>query len=177
MATFGARVDKTSLKFTLIAIGNATISFDVATEAAVKAAGEVYRHAATLSVTEGDHTPAQLAALDHPYARRHGRLTLHAGSGGGWMADGRHLVHFQTGSLARSLTVVQRGAGAAYTYGVHLDPNNAHVKKVLLGDRLMLPRDPLWSAARGPKTVDGMQRAILRTLGRVLRAQAAVRLR
>lgn len=175
MAAFGARVDRKSLRFTLIALGNARVSMGQATEAAVRAAGEVYMVAATLSVTEGDHTQAQLAALGHPYARRHGQLSLHAGDGRGWMLDGRHLVHFQTGRLARTLHATWRPAGASSTYDVGLDPNDAHVRKVLLGDRRMLPRDPLWSAAQGPKTVEGMQRAILRELGKVLRGQAHVR--
>lgn len=174
---FGARVNRSSLRFTLIAIGNAAVDFDGATEAAVRVAGHAYASSAQAAISYSDHTLAQLARMDHPYARRHGRLTLHAGDGGGWLADGTHLVHRQSGQMVRTFRTKFTPAGAKSEYEVGLDPNDDHVRRVLLGTPRMLPRDPLWSAANGPNTIDAMQRAILRELGRVMRSQAHVRFR
>lgn len=169
------RVDHASLRFTIRQIGNTRVNMKTASRAAVAAAGRVYRTAAMMALSATDHTLADLANLDHPYARRHGSLTLHAGDGGGWIRDGRHIVHRQTGRLLSSLRTRDL-PDPMVGYEVWLDENVApHAVKVLGGDRRMLPRDPLWEAAMGPKTILEMQRAVVRELGKVLRSQASIR--
>lgn len=170
------RVDRSSIKVTIRRIGNVAVSMKTASRAAVAAAGRVYRTAALQSISHTDHSPADLAALDHPYARRHGQLTLHAGDGGGWIRDGRHIVHRQTGALVRSLRTRDL-PDPMIGYEVWFDDAIApHALKVLQGDKRTLPRDPLWEAAMGPKTIFEMRRAVVRELGKVLRSQAAIRL-
>lgn len=175
----GFRVDPSSLRFSIRAIGNVKVSLRKASVAAVRAAGEAYRDVVKRNLSLTDHTLRQLAVLDHPYARRHGSIKIHAGDGGGFIDDGRNLVHRQSGNLLRSLRAQMRGAsgpGSAVAYDVWLDlAGNTEVRAVLDGTPRMLPRDPLWSTALGPATIDEMRRSILRELGKVLRSQATVR--
>ena len=170
------RVDRTSIRVSVLALGNARISFRQAGRAAIAAAGRVYRVAALQAISSTDHTLADLAKLDHPYAFRHGNLSLHAGDGGGWIRDGRHIVHRQSGRLVSAFRTRDL-PDPMIGYEVWLDDATApHAARVLAGDKHMLPRDPLWEAAMGPKTILEMRRAVVRELGKVLRSQARIRL-
>lgn len=169
------RVDQASLRFTIRQLGNVRVNMKDAGRAAVAAAGRVYRTAALMAISATDHTQADLDRLGNPYARRHGMLTLHAGDGGGWIRDGRHIVHRQTGRLVSSLRTRDL-PDPMIGYEVWLDDSVApYAVRVLAGDKRVLPRDPLWEAAMGPKTILEMQRAVVRELGKVLRSQAVIR--
>lgn len=175
MASKSVRVDAASLRFVIVAIGNQSVSLRRASRAAVRAAGLVFHDAVKRNISLTDHTLDDLRKLDHPYARRHGGIQIHAGGGGGWIADGRQQVHRQSGNMLRALKGAER-PGPTVAYDVWLDVAGApEIQDVLLGTRRMLPRDPLWQTALGPTTVLEMRRAILSALGKSLRSQAVVR--
>jgi len=164
-----------SLRFTILSIGNQKITLKAAGAAACDEAGAVLLKAADRAVSRTDHTLPDLAALDHPYARRHGSLTLHAGEGdGGWIRAGEHAVHQQSGQLRRSL--YGRTLTTRIGYAVGFDPAIAGDSiEAISGNPRMLPRDPLWEAANGPTTLLEMKRAVVRALGKSLRSQAVIR--
>jgi len=87
-----------------------------------------------------DHSLADLAALDHPYAKRHGDIYLH---------HPPYLVHTQSGQLLSSL--FEKTEDAVFAFGrldasaiVGNDTSVApHAQDVIFGTSVMLPRDYL----------------------------------
>lgn len=62
-------------------------------------------------------------------------------------------------------------------YKIWFDKSIApHAEEVILGTRVMLPRDVMWSTATAPGTQQLMMRGIVKTLGKTLRSQAVVTL-
>lgn len=176
MSQNGINVDRSSFSFTIVAMQNfrkATVRN--ATYKAFVAAMDVYEKRAYDAITLTDHTQEDLNELGNPYARRHGKLTLHAGSGGGYIRDGRHQIHRQGGQMARALRRKTTRYPEVKSV-LRFDLNAAeHIRKVLEGDELLLPRDPLWEVVQAPKTISEMRQAIVRVLGKELRTQAAIR--
>jgi hypothetical protein len=145
---------------------------DAAGKAMAKA-GEVAKAAVYANVTRTDHTLAQLRAMDHPYAKRHGSIGIHAGES--------HVVHTHTGRMASALQGEVRfragGAGVSRPYYLlgwwgNVPP---HVKWVVEGTRVMLPRDVLWLTASAPHVRPAMLRAFVQVMGAELRTQAGIR--
>jgi hypothetical protein len=170
-------LDQNSFNVTIMAVGKLGMTLRTAQEAAVNAAGNLLREACRESLSLTDHTLDDLAALDHPYARRHGSIRIHGGDlRGGWIRTGEDQVHAQSGRLRAALRggPVTRQGGPGYE--VWVDQAVApHWRDVVQGTLHMLPRDPLWETAQGPKTIYEMRRAVVRELGRVLRSKAHVR--
>lgn len=182
-----ATVDKQSLELTILGIGNAQVSLRVAIQASTAAAGDFLLRAVRANLSYRDHTLQDLARLDHPYARRHGALTLHAGPAA-LLADGRHAVHSHTGRLVAALrgrvrTTTQqltRGgratSGGRVWYEVSVDDAAApHWEYLTHGTRTMLPRDPLEQTELSPAVQQEMRRRVVQVLGKTLRAQASIR--
>jgi len=146
---------------------------DAAGKAMAKA-GEVAKAAVYANVTRTDHTLAQLRSMDHPYAKRHGSIRIHAGE--------THVVHTHTGRMAAALKgeVKFRAGGAGggarpyYLLGWwgNVPP---YVKWVVEGTRIMLPRDVLWLTASAPHVRPAMLRAFVQVMGAELRTQAGIR--
>lgn len=131
------------------------------------AMGEALHQRVRANASLRDHTLRDLARLGHPYARRHGTIRIHR--------DRPYLVHTHTGQLLQSIraevlpTTPER-------FGVWLDPTIApHAAYVVLGTRVMLPRDLLMETALERQTQVAMMRAAVDVLGRQLRTGAAVR--
>lgn len=168
-------IDQRSLELTILGIGNARVTLRQASQAAVFAAGDFFLRAARANVSYRDHSARDLARLDHPYARRHGSLTLHAGVGA-LLADGRHAVHAQTGRLAGALRGGLVQTSGTFHYEVSVDTVAApHWAHVVHGTKTMLPRDPLGQTELSPAVQKEMRRRVVSVLGRALRAQASIR--
>lgn len=172
-------VNQASLQLTILSIGNAKIPWRRAAFQAVSAAGEVLKRETAKSMSYSDHTLDDLAALDHPYARRHGSIQISHADRGGMIRDGRHGVHRQSGRLLRGLRGkaqkgITDGRGPQYTIWVDLAVA-PHFRYITEGTSKMLPRDPLWETAIAPGTIREMQKAIVLELGKNLRSQAGLR--
>jgi hypothetical protein len=146
------QVNKKSLQDVLQALSHARVDMEEATEAAVRQAGLVFERAVRFAITAKDHSLDDLAEMGHPYARRHGSIQIHSGDGGGWLADGRNIVHQQSGALSSGLKTTFTRAGSASTFVIELDSSDPVVEYVMRGTSSMLPRDPIGSAADGPRT-------------------------
>lgn len=159
------RVDAGSVTLTATAIGRLG---SLESEAILVAMGEVLRDEIKANLSLTDHSLAALAALDHPYARRHGSIRTDL------LDHDGYLVHRQSGELLSALKAELLEPGDRF--GVYLDPAIAeHATYVIEGTSSMLPRDTLWTTAGDSEVQRKMMRAAVRVLGKQLRTQAAIR--
>lgn len=156
-----------------VVVGNlqAAASGDVVIDTLGAALAEVLFAEVTANLSYTDHTPSDFRRLDHPYARRHGKILVHDG--------GNRVVHKQSGELLNSLRVEKLPSANSPTgeaYAVWFDVGAApHAAFVVQGTRYMLPRDVLWAATKDPRVQKKMMRAATKALGPVLRSKANVR--
>lgn len=156
------------LNITLIALQKSTITVQDALPYAVAAGGKAYAAQVRKAITRRDHTLAQLAAMDHPYARRHGRILIHT--------DSPWVVHRQSGRMARAFEHRLIGSSSSPAYEVTFDYGAApHAADVILGTNVMLGRDVLWAVAGLDATRKAMMRAVVRELGARMRTKLGVR--
>ena len=64
-------VEQESFRMTIIALGKASVDMKKAARLSAKAAGAVLLERVKSNASRTDHSAADLARLDHPYARRH----------------------------------------------------------------------------------------------------------
>lgn len=134
---------------------------------AVRQAGEALLKAAKKNVSLKDHTQEDLANKDHPYARRHGKILFQRLGHAAW------LVHHQSGRLAEAT----RGRSSTSGYQVFFDEAQApHASYIVMGTRVMLPRDPLMKTAEQKETRTEMMRAVVRVMGRLFRTKQNLRI-
>lgn len=140
---------------------------------AVEAAGRVLRDLVKQNISLTDHSLADLAAEGHPYARRHGGIKIHQ-KGTKALTDPANRVHRQSGKLLSALKAGSTNRGLGYR--VELDPSVApHAAHVILGTRVMLPRDVIWDTAAAPDVQKRMMRAMVGVLGKKLRTKGGIR--
>lgn len=156
-----------SVAMTIMNLRKSTEDMNVAAYAAARAAGAVLFDRVRKNAMHTDHSLRDLAKLDHPYARRHGRIIkIHQ--------DTPHVVHMRSGTLLRALkSKAFRGADPGYD--VYFDGQAPWIKFVIQGTRVMLPRNLIMDTANEPATRAEMFRTVVRVLGKGLRSQAVVR--
>lgn len=162
-----------SLRATLIAMNTLNVSEQKAARAAAASAGRLLFGKVRQNISLSDHSLSDLAALDHPYARRHGSIRLHE-RGSNSIANPAFRVHSQSGAMLQALR--QGPTASGYGWRVEIDGNAApHAKFVIYGTKVMLPRDVIHSTAEAPAVRKALFVDIVRTLGKRLRTQAAIR--
>lgn len=165
--------DNGALQTTLITMHKLGVSERRAAVEASNAAGKILEKRIRQNISLRDHSLAQLAAMGHPYARRHGSIQIHR-KGSTSLLNPEYRVHTQSGALLNSVTVTS--ASSRPHWRLHLDTGVApHAEYVIHGTRVMLRRDVLWSTAKAPAVQKAMMKAITRRLGRGLRTGAALR--
>lgn len=189
----GFTMDGGSLRLTIASMSAVGLSVrEVATRALGQAAQALHKESLA-NISLRDHSLSDLAQIDHPYARRHGRIQTEAlNHEPEWQVHtkpsrrargykGRILAPSanQTGALAKALRVAllpsSRPPGEAWV--VYFDVDAApHAVFVVRGTRLMLPRDVLWWTATDPRVQKKMMQAVVRVLGSELRTKSTIRL-
>ena len=164
-----AKLNTGSLNFTIVQLGNQKVSMRQAAEVAVGAAGAVLYTETRRALRHRCHSLDDLRRLDHPYARRHGKIRIHQRNS--WW------VHTHSGRLLSAHKgQMFKTRSQEPGYQVWLDTTVAEYARFLvLGTRWMLPRDPLWVVANLEGTRKKMMQRIVSHLGRKLRSQAALR--
>jgi len=146
---------------------------------ACAAAGAQLLTAARTSVMLRDHSPADLAALDHPYATRHGSIQTGAlgHSASPYLTDRANQVHSQSGRMLAALRgQMSSGFNGGLAYRVGWWGNvPKHVPFVIRGTSHMLPRDVLTDMASSPGTRKAIMQIVTRVFGAHLRLQAMAR--
>jgi hypothetical protein len=165
--------DTGALRVTILTLHKLGISERRAAVEAANAAGKILQSKVIQNISLRDHTLAQLAAMDHPYARRHGSIRIHR-KGSTALVHPEYRVHTQSGALLNAVRVAP--ASSRPHWRLWLDKGVApHAEYVIHGTRVMLPRDVLWDTAKAPAVQRSMMKAITRRLGRGLRTGAALR--
>ena len=160
------RVDVGSFSAAAVALKKAGVNIQAAMTKALEAAGEELHREIRATFSFTCHTLADLAALDHPYARRHGSIQIHK--------DRPYIVHTQSGELLKALKTMLHTDGKRYS--VWFDVSAApHARYVVEGTKKMLERDALWETALDERVRKQMMRAMVRVMGKEMRTGAMMR--
>jgi len=117
-------------------------------QAAADAAGQVAYAEVAANIRLTDYSLSDLRNMDHPYARRHGRVRIHSSR--------PYVVHTRTGRLAASLRGQSTTSGRWPGFRVGFDTSIApHAEAVVRGTFRMLPRDVI-AGTLGDKRVRKM---------------------
>jgi hypothetical protein len=163
------KIDQASFKFTIIAIGNAEVSMEKASKAALQAGGDEFQRQLRGYVSRTDHSLADLARMGHPYAKKHGSIQIHKKTP--W------IVHAQSGTMKGAIRGGLKQSGTDLAYELTFDTGKApHAKYVIEGTNVMLPRDVIWETGHHPIVRRKIVKAIFKKLGQGLRSQAVVRI-
>ncbi len=164
-------IDGTSLRASIRNLGKVSDEeLNRASKLALKAAGMDLRAALHKNVKLTDHSLEALAAMDHPYARRHGTIQIHS--------DRPYVVHKRSGAMAGSITgrLVRSGGVKNYSYRVGFDYGAVrHARFVVEGTTKMLPRNVVLGTSQQPEVRKAMMKSVVRVLGKELRTGAAIR--
>jgi len=138
----------------------------------VERAGQILHEEVKATISATDHSLADLAKLDHPYARRHGSIRIHRAK--------PQTVHRQSGAMLSALRArpdrLMLFGSSVGVYRVWFDLAAApHARYVLQGTRKMLARDVLWDTANDRRVVTKMRKAVIELLGKELRSKARIR--
>jgi hypothetical protein len=110
------------------------------------------------------------ARLDHPYARRYGRIQIHG--------DGQRVIHKRTGRLLSALRLgrLPSQIEGEENWTIWLDADAVdYAYAVIRGTKKMLGRDLLWETAIDPRVQRQLMRTIVRVYGKELRTKATLR--
>lgn len=171
-------VEVAGIQITLVQLDKTTINIVDASKAALEAGGEEMFRQIRKHVSRRDHTLQDLARKGHPYARRHGAIQTRAL--GGAFVKRPWLVHKQSGDMLKAMrgfATHAHGGPPGYQvdfYGPNLE-GQQHAENVILGTKVMLPRDPLWEAVQEKSMRTAVYRAIVKRLGKELRSKVGIR--
>lgn len=165
MAVF--EVDVGALRTSVLAIRNQRADVKRAQAESVTAAGRKALERVRRNVSARKYSLADLARMDHPYARRHG-LIRRSVLGGRYRTK-PYLVHTRTGQMKYGI----RGGVRSGAY--EIEATGRHATLVIKGTRLMLRRDVLVDTFNEDGTRRVILREIARVLGQRLRTQATIR--
>lgn len=161
------RVDVGNLSTVILALRRlGTTAKDVQRQC-VTAGGEAALKRVHANVSAKKYSLADLAARDHPYARRHG--TIQKSVLGGRYMTRPYQIHERSGQLKQG--IIGRTTNVAY----EIEATGQHARFVIGGTRHMLRRDVLVDTFNEDGTRKVILQEIVKILGQKLRTQATVR--
>ena len=168
----GAKIG--GLRVTILSMEDAIRLADKIVPRILEVAGDVLHANVKTNISLRDHSLYDLERNhDHPYAKRHGSIQIHAGENTGTIRDSRAQIHSQSGDLLDSL---KHGMVSRNKWVIKFDTGVAlHAKWLVGGSKVMLPRDVLGETAMAKGTKKSMMKAITRVLGSEMRTKATVR--
>ena len=169
------KVDKEAFRATILAMDETRVAAHDAAKMAVAAGGAAYLRNVRQNMSLRDHSLQDLARQGHPYAHRHGSIGIHGGSAK-TLVNPSFRVHQQTGTLLNATKGGLTPARQA-TYRIAVDTGLApHGAYVIQGTKVMLPRDVIWDTGMARATQKSIRKAIIMTLGPILRSKARLRI-
>jgi len=158
-----------SIDAAVIDLGKVGVLLQKAALEGLRAAGQALAQDVRANLSWTCHSLDDLAALDPPYAKRHGTIQIHR--------ERPYGVHTQSGALLAATKDAASG-GLSDHYEVWFDLGAAeHARWVVEGTKYMLPRDVLWDTASQRTTRRAMMRAFVRVFGKEFRTKAMIRFR
>lgn len=164
------KIDAGSLRASVKNLGKVSDEvFNKAAKEALRAAGADLKAGLLQNVKITDHSLQVLAAMDHPYARRHGSIR----SLGHSKPD---MVHKRSGRMSQNISGALLGKGNNFRYRVGFKYGVVpHAKFVVAGTRTMLPRDVIRMTSQEPAVRKAMMQSIVRVMGKNFRTGAGIR--
>ena len=162
-------LDKASVRLTLINLDQTTINMRRAGRKAMDAAGKAFLTEARRRVGLRDHSLSDLADKGHPYARRHGSISIHTRKP--WQVHNQS-SRLKTATKGKSITGNRGIPGYAVFFDVQQAP---HARYIVFGTKIMLPRDPLWMTAQDPVTKKKMMKRVVSHMGKGVRSKIGLR--
>jgi len=162
-------IDVGSLSTVVLALKNLRVTAARARRESVLAAGPKALDRVKANVSGRKYSLADLARMDHPYARRHGGIDTAAL--GGRYQQKPYIVHTRSGDLRRGI----RGSTVGDAY--QIEATGLHARFVIGATTrsTMLRRDVLVDTFNEDGTRRVILREIARVLGQRLRTQATIR--
>jgi hypothetical protein len=173
------RLNKRSLQNCIRALDRVGKTVTVAASAAARDGGSELFAVIQQNMSLKDHTLADLAEMDHPYAKRHGSIKIH-NTGGSGLLHPEFRVHTHSGKLLRSLKRqrLQREPGA-HTFRIFADEAVADYAAYVLnpeGTKKMFGRNVFADAAASPDTRAKIDVAVMNALkGRLAKVGVRVK--
>jgi hypothetical protein len=169
------KIDAGSLRASLKNLGKVSDEiFNKAAKESLRAAGADLQAGLLQNVKITDHSLQVLAAMDHPYARRHGSIR-------GLGHSKPDMVHKRSGRMSRNISGALLGKGNNFRYRVGFKYGVVpHAKFVVEGTRAvrggnMLGRDVIRMTSQEPAVRKAMMQSIVRVMGKNFRTGAGIR--
>ena len=125
------------------------LRFRAASNRAVYRGGTALYRAVKENISRTDYSLEELRSMDHPYAKRHGRILT--GKLGMPFNNKPYLIHTRSGKLSKDLNItLNRSESVAKVY---FGGSVSYAEKVLVGTRTsrLIPRDVISGTANEPK--------------------------
>lgn len=161
-----------SLRVTILAMEKLSVTEQQAASAAAKSAGLILHGLIKQNMSLRDHSQEDLDAADNPYAKRHASITIH-GAGTKALVHPAFRIHKQSGRMLAQLNSGPTDTGIGWR--VKVDASSPYMRYVIEGTKVMHGRDVLVDTAAAPDVQRRLLKDIVRTLGKRLRTQAALR--
>lgn len=143
----------------LRSIGNGRIGRR-AKQRAIRAAGKQLERHTLVNISNTQYSLAQLEAMDHPYARRHGSIGVHP--------EKPYTIHRQSGTLSRSLvSKMKEGKEPVWRIGFKY-ASKRYFKYLITGTKVMLPRNVLYDTSQEEVVRTSMIKAVKGVLSKEL---------
>jgi len=126
-------------------------------------AGAILQQRIVKNASYRDHTLKDLRKMDHPYAARRGRITIHTRK--------PYVVHSRKGKFIKAITGKYVGHKTAPYYKVWIDRRYKYPKYIITGTKVMMPRDTLYMTMQEKGTKRAMLFGVAKEMGKELRAK------
>lgn len=131
-----------------------------AKERAIRAAGKQLERHTRVNIGNTQYSLAQLEAMDHPYAQRHGSIKIHP--------DKPYTIHRQSGTLSRNLvSKMKEGKEPVWRIGFKY-ASKRYFRYLITGTRVMLPRNVLYDTSQNEVVRTHMIKAVKGVLSKEL---------
>lgn len=142
---FKIEIDPTSLGIIQRSSERYKKRFRAASNKALIDISDYLKKAVTKNISRKDFTLKELAELDNPYARRHGRI-LTGKLGMPFNNSQEYLIHTRKGGLRKDLKVKKNKSDG--TAVIYFNDTSGHTRYVIEGTRVLLPRDVISGTLR-----------------------------
>jgi hypothetical protein len=131
-------------------------------------AGEVLVARIKKNASYRDHTIKDLKRLGSPYAKRHGKISIHTKKS--------YIVHSRKGKFIDAIRGKYVGSSKSNPYfKVWIDKRYKYPKYIITGTKVMIPRDTLYLTMQERGTKRAMLLAMAKEMGKELRTQVFMR--
>jgi hypothetical protein len=165
------------MRATVIAFKNLKYKAKDMEAMAMTQAGVIYKTQVMINASVKGPSLDRLQRMGYPYSKRRHPGGIDTSTLGGKYIRQRYLVHKRSGKFARSIKGKLELHKGRQSYLVYANKGTAkHIKFVIEGTRIMHGRNIIWMTGKEKMVQRRMKKAIVKTFGAQLRAQAMIRI-